>query len=139
MTSNVADIFWNYKDTFIGTVSDWPTNVDSDDEGDASEGLIFDTFLAAPLLSTTGLYNERKFSGSDGIGENKDEVGLAIDAYAHHVFVDSHGTMILTDLQGIFLHISSCPLLYSWSMEKQGSLAPESLYAYSIRKPTRMF
>lgn len=109
----VADINWNYKDAFIGTVSEWPTNVDSDNEDDISEGLIFDTFFAAPLLSTTGLYKERKFSGSDGIGENTDEVGLAIDAYAHHVYVDSHGTMILTDLQGIFIHAPSCSPSYS--------------------------
>jgi hypothetical protein len=66
-----------------------------------SRTLLFDTFLAAPLLSTTGLYTEQKFSGNDGISENIDMVGQVIDAYAHHVLVDSCGTILLTDLQGM--------------------------------------
>ena len=62
--------------------------------------LIFKTFLAVPLLSTSGLYTERKFSGSDEAGDSVDETGRAIDAFAHHVLVDSHGSFLLADLQG---------------------------------------
>lgn len=57
-------------------------------------------FLAAPLLTTTGLYEERKFSGSDEAGNNIDTIGRTIDAYAHHILVDSGGTFLMTDLQG---------------------------------------
>ena len=63
--------------------------------------LSFPTFLVAPLVATTGLYTERKFSGSDAAGNNLDEVGRVVDAYAHHVLVDSQGSYLLTDLQGL--------------------------------------
>lgn len=69
--------------------------------GDAdTRSLAFKMFLAAPLLITTGLYNERKFSGSDKAGNNIDMIGCAIDTYAHHILVDSEGTFLMTDLQG---------------------------------------
>ena len=62
----------------------------------------FRSFLAAPFIATTGLYTERKFSGGDEAGNNIDDVGRAIDAFAHHVLVDSMGAMVLSDLQGFF-------------------------------------
>lgn len=63
--------------------------------------LIFPDFLATPLLSTAGLYTERKFSGCNEAGHSVDDIGRAIDAFAHHVLVDSHGSFLLTDLQGM--------------------------------------
>jgi hypothetical protein len=63
--------------------------------------LIFETFLAAPLLDTSNLYTARKFSGSTTAGQSIDVVGTAIDVYAHHVLVDSGGALLLTDLQGM--------------------------------------
>jgi hypothetical protein len=69
------------------------------DEKD-TRSFVFDTFMAAPLLPTSLLYDERKFSGSDEAGENVDDVGQVIDTFAHHVLVDSHGSFLLTDLQG---------------------------------------
>ncbi|KAF8240539.1 hypothetical protein L208DRAFT_1420398 [Tricholoma matsutake] len=69
-------IHWNFADAFIGTIT---------------SGLVFKTFLAAPLLKTSGLYNEQKFSGT----------GHAIDAYAHHILADSNGSLLMTDLQGV--------------------------------------
>ena len=82
------DIRWNAAGSFIGTVN----------EEDAT--LEFNTFLAAPFLDTSTLYVERKFSGSTTAGRSKDIVGSAIDAYAHHVLLDSNGELLLTDLQG---------------------------------------
>ncbi|KAG5731822.1 hypothetical protein E4T56_gene13879, partial [Termitomyces sp. T112] len=62
---------------------------------------MFESFLAAPLLDTSTLYTERKFSGSDTAGHSVDVVGVALDAYAHHTLIDTDGDMLLTDLQGI--------------------------------------
>lgn len=60
-----------------------------------------------PLLDMSGLYTERKFSGSTTAGHSVDVVGSAIDAYAHHVLVDSDGTLLLTDLQCMFSQYSA--------------------------------
>ncbi|GLB37946.1 hypothetical protein LshimejAT787_0409970 [Lyophyllum shimeji] len=88
----IPDIRWNSCNAFVGTVTDaWL---------DETSSLVFETFLAAPLLDTANLYTERKFSGSTTAGQSIDVVGSAIDAYAHHVLVDSEGTFLLTDLQG---------------------------------------
>lgn len=55
-------------------------------------------------MSRGGLYKERKFCGNDGMTEDKDEVSLLVQAFMHHVVVDSHGQYLLTDLQGtVFL------------------------------------
>ena len=86
----IPAIRWNIDGAFIGTV----TNLLPD------TGLIFDTFLAAPLLNTSD-YVERKFSGSTTAGHSLDVVGSAIDAYAHHVLADSAREFLLTDLQGM--------------------------------------
>ncbi|TFK58766.1 hypothetical protein BDN72DRAFT_884148 [Pluteus cervinus] len=83
----IPAISWNLP--FIGKVES------------PGKGLVFDTFLAAPLLLTMDPYKEVKFSGSDQAGKNDDYAGSVIDAYAHHVVVDSKGFLVLTDLQGI--------------------------------------
>jgi hypothetical protein len=33
-----------------------------------------------------------------------DDIGRAVDAFAHHVLVDSLGSIVLTDLQGFIFH-----------------------------------
>jgi len=53
------------------------------------------------------MYTEWKFSGSTTAGHSIDVVGSAIDAYAHHVLVDSSGMLLLTDLQGALLQYVS--------------------------------
>lgn len=80
----------------MDTVSDpWCDVVD-----DGKQSMIFETFLASPLLPSGGFYKERKFSGSKIAGHNVDELGQTVDAYAHHVLVDSGGEMLLADIQG---------------------------------------
>jgi hypothetical protein len=91
--SSKLAIRWNSSGAFVGTVT-VPL--------DGTSSLIFKTFLAAPLLDmSSSLYVERKFSGSTTAGRSIDVVGSAIDAYAHHVLVDSGGLLLLTDLQGM--------------------------------------
>lgn len=92
------DIRWNTRGAFIGTVADGRL--------DDMSSLVFKTFLAAPLLDMSSLYTERKFSGSTTAGHSIDVVGSAIDAYAHHVLVDSDGSLLLTDLQGLSFQYS---------------------------------
>ncbi|KAG6885108.1 hypothetical protein C0992_005462 [Termitomyces sp. T32_za158] len=89
----IPDIKWNSAGAFVGkAITCWP---------DEDSSLMFESFLAAPLLDTSTLYTERKFSGSVIAGHSVDVVGVVLDAYAHHVLVDTNGDMVLTDLQGI--------------------------------------
>ena len=89
----MVDIHWNSNGAFVGTVTGMGLEF--------MLGLLFPSFLAAPFLVMSGLYTERKFSGSITAGHSVDVVGLAIDTYAHHVLVDSDGMLLLTNLQGM--------------------------------------
>ncbi|KIJ98777.1 hypothetical protein K443DRAFT_103331 [Laccaria amethystina LaAM-08-1] len=93
-----TSICWNFEGAFIGKVTSGMLPHPADGEED-NRSLIYPIFLAAPLITTTGLYTERKFSGSDQAGNNNDEVGRVMDAYSHHVLVDSNGFLLLSDLQ----------------------------------------
>lgn len=59
-------------------------------------------FLATPLLPTGSMFNEVKFLGHLDVGNNRDALGRAVDAFAHHVVCDSDKTVLLSDLQGEF-------------------------------------
>ncbi|KIJ07093.1 hypothetical protein PAXINDRAFT_164631 [Paxillus involutus ATCC 200175] len=95
-----AKLHRNVNGTFVGKVTSnippRPADHSTDDHT-----LVFKTFLAAPLLSCDGLYEEQKFCGNTDIPENEDPLGLAIDAYIHHALLDSGTTVLLSDLQGI--------------------------------------
>ncbi|EDR04945.1 uncharacterized protein LACBIDRAFT_303845 [Laccaria bicolor S238N-H82] len=91
---------WNFEGAFMGKVTSGMLPHPADGEED-NRSLIYPIFLVAPLIATTGLYKERKFSGNDQAGNNNDEVGRVIDAYSHHVLVDSNGFLLLSDLQGV--------------------------------------
>lgn len=97
---SMLDIRWNFEGAFIGTVEASEIGPAPKEGEKDNRALIFTAFLAAPFIATTGLYTERKFSGGDEAGNNIDDVGRAIDAFAHHVLVDSMKSMVLTDLQG---------------------------------------
>lgn len=62
--------------------------------------LPFRAFLATRRFKMTALHEERKFSGSVKAGQSIDIGGQIMDAYAHHILVDTEGRMILADLQG---------------------------------------
>ncbi|KAF5387177.1 hypothetical protein D9615_002155 [Tricholomella constricta] len=96
----IPSIRWNFRDAFLGTVTSGLLPQPTAGEQD-SRSLTFKTFLAAPLLTTSGLYTERKFSGCDTAGDNVDSIGRAIDAFAHHILVDTDGGLLMTDLQGV--------------------------------------
>jgi hypothetical protein len=71
---------------------------------DMSPLLPFKHFLCVPLLQIDGKYNvEYKFSGCDEAGDHTSShrIGTAVDAYAHHCYEDSNGTLVFADLQGI--------------------------------------
>ncbi|KAF9487146.1 kinase-like protein, partial [Pleurotus eryngii] len=91
---------WNVDGAFVAQVTsalpERPTNGAPD-----TRSLLFEHVLIAPFIERSALHQERKFSGSEQAGNNKDEVGKMMDAFAHHVFVDSQGSLIFTDIQGI--------------------------------------
>lgn len=63
--------------------------------------LLFDTFLAVPLVSVADGYTEHKFSGGLQVGHNDHSlIGRVVDAFAHHVLLDSERTCVFADLQG---------------------------------------
>jgi hypothetical protein len=96
----VTEIRWNFTGSFIGCASGIapapePGIIDN-------RSLVFDHFLATPLLDINP-NNERKFSGNEDVAHNTDPLGRIVDAYIHHVLVDSLGDMLLADVQGMFL------------------------------------
>ncbi|KAF8531545.1 kinase-like domain-containing protein [Gautieria morchelliformis] len=61
------------------------------------------TFLATPLLPGDHR-NLHKYSGSLVVGHNGNTgIGAAIDAFAHHVVVDSSRSVLVCDLQGFLI------------------------------------
>lgn len=101
----MLDIRWNFEGAFLGTVEATEIGPAPEEGEKDNRPLVFTTFLAAPFIATSGLYTERKFSGGDEAGDNIDDIGQAIDAFAHHVLVDSMRSMVLTDLQGLFFAV----------------------------------
>jgi hypothetical protein len=94
----LAGIKWNADGAFIAHLA-LPTPAD-----DLPNIPLFDTILVVPLLCKGGLYKEVRFSGNEQVGNNRnDRLGMAIDAFAHHVVEDTSGGIVFADLQG-----SSC-------------------------------
>ncbi|KAI0719351.1 hypothetical protein C8T65DRAFT_736687 [Cerioporus squamosus] len=99
----IPDIRFNAEGAFIGEIDPDalpPPPMDLNEPSPDTRALLYTTFLATPLVDKLEGYVERKFSGSLQVGQNKDVIGRAIDAFAHHVLDDSQNTCILVDLQG---------------------------------------
>ncbi|KAI6167785.1 hypothetical protein EDD17DRAFT_1773326 [Pisolithus thermaeus] len=92
---NLPEIRWNVEGTFVGTVTVCDLPSKPTDGSEDNHTLLFKNFLAAPLLTCDGLYEEQKFAGNTDFAPNKDKLGIVIDAYIHHVVV------LLSDVQGI--------------------------------------
>lgn len=88
---------WNVNNAFVGKL-DVPILPSVTDEDNRS--LLFTTFLATPLLPSGPSFKEQKFSGNTEVGRNSGTIGQAVDAFAHHVVVDSQKTCVFADLQG---------------------------------------
>jgi hypothetical protein len=91
---------WNAEGAFIGTLVD-PLPCGPTDGTNDNRNLVYDVFLATPLLSTGSLYREVKFSGNEQPGNNEDMIGRVVDAYSHHVLVDSCFETLISDIQGV--------------------------------------
>ncbi|KAG1856229.1 kinase-like domain-containing protein, partial [Suillus tomentosus] len=91
---------WNVAGAFIGKLTDLlpPAPTDGTDD---NRSLLYDVFLATPLLPSGALYREVKFSGNEQPGNNEDMIGRVVDAYSHHVLVDSDFETLISDIQGI--------------------------------------
>ncbi|KAH9884128.1 hypothetical protein C8Q73DRAFT_796360 [Cubamyces lactineus] len=99
--ADVANIRFNHDGAFLGRlVNQWDLGfVPSPNEVD-ERLLIYDTFLATRLIRKADGYVEMKFSGAHETGKNTTPIGRVVDAFAHHVLVDSNYTCVLVDLQG---------------------------------------
>ncbi|KAG2132066.1 kinase-like domain-containing protein [Suillus clintonianus] len=97
---NLPKMKWNITGAFIGKLTQKLADAPNEGEED-SRSLVFSCFMVLPLLPTGSLCNEIKFSGNAEVGINNDSLGSAVDAYAHHVAVDSMYEMIISDIQGI--------------------------------------
>ncbi|KAG2144453.1 uncharacterized protein EDB93DRAFT_1251689 [Suillus bovinus] len=91
---------WNISTAFIGKLTEKLPDAPGKDEPD-SRSLIFSVFMVLPLLPSGALCREVKFSGSKEVGLNPDSLGCAVDAYAHHIAVDSMYEVVISDIQGI--------------------------------------
>lgn len=100
-THCTLEIRWNFTGSFIGCASGISPAPDSGTVDNRS--LLFDYFLATPLLDINNTTEERKFSGNEDAGHNTDPLGRVIDAYVHHALVDSLGDMLFADVQGLFI------------------------------------
>ncbi|RDX41372.1 hypothetical protein OH76DRAFT_1333379, partial [Lentinus brumalis] len=98
----IPDIRFNAEGAFVGEVDPDFLPDSPLEQGAHARALLYPTFkfLATPLVDKSHGYTERKFSGSLQVGLNKDALGRAIDAFAHHVLDDSSRTCVLVDLQG---------------------------------------
>jgi len=92
---------WNITGAFIGKLTEKLTDAPKSGEKDL-RSLVFSSFMVLPLLLTGSLCKEIKFSGSTEVGVNHDLLGSAVDAYAHHVAVDSMYEIVISDIQGEF-------------------------------------
>lgn len=90
---------WNADGAFLGTLRLPPSTAPEHLSQDVRT-FVFQEFLATPFLVTNGLYKEIKFSGNMTAGKNTGTIGRAVDAFAHHVLVDSEYTVMFADLQG---------------------------------------
>lgn len=90
---------------FIGTITEGLQSGPTDGSAD-NRSLIYDTFLAAPLLIMDAETEEKKFSGNDDFTPNDDIIGRFIDAYVHHTLADSQNTILLADVQGVWSLVS---------------------------------
>ncbi|KAG1732368.1 hypothetical protein EDB19DRAFT_2005128 [Suillus lakei] len=93
---------WNISTAFIGKLTEKLADAPGKD-GPDSWSLVFSVFMVLPLLPSGALCKEIKFSGSAEVGLNPDSLGCAVDAYAHHVAVDSMYEVVISDIQDEFM------------------------------------
>jgi hypothetical protein len=88
---------WNAENAFIGKLE--PGEFDSDGM-EFRSCLTWPCFMVSPLLPPGG--NVVRFSGHFRAGDNsKDKkIGIWVDAFAHHVVIDSQYTLCITDIEG---------------------------------------
>ena len=98
-SNDFIDLQFNAADTFLGTAIDEVADHPKEGEPD-TRTIVYRTFLAAPYIARADGFIECKWSGTNQAGDNKDPVGIAIDAFAHHTLINSNYTAVLVDLQG---------------------------------------
>ncbi|KAF8870561.1 hypothetical protein CPB84DRAFT_1906769 [Gymnopilus junonius] len=95
-------IEWHSEsDTFIGQLVPPLKNLGCA-AADQLQNMLFNTFLAAPLLDIRAKGNEEvRFVGNTDIENNKYALPAVINAFIHSALVDSAGQYLFADLQGL--------------------------------------
>ncbi|KAF8903184.1 hypothetical protein CPB84DRAFT_1846000 [Gymnopilus junonius] len=101
-TSLIPCIEWHSEsDTFIGQLVPPLKNLGCA-AADQLQNMLFNTFLAAPLLDIRAKGNEEvRFVGNTDIENNKYALPAVINAFIHSALVDSAGQYLFADLQGL--------------------------------------
>jgi hypothetical protein len=69
------------------------------DDGEANmQTVIYKSFLVAPYIAVGEGFCKQKWSGTNQARDNKDFIGVFIDAFTHHSLVNSNFTAVLVNL-----------------------------------------
>lgn len=119
--NHVIDLRFNAENAFLGTAIDEVPG--PPENGADTRTIVYQTFLAAPYIASTEGFNETKWSGTNRAGDNKDSIGIIIDAFAHHSLIESQFTAVLADLQGGLVHV-----FIRWHYSKWPSRNAQQIY-----------
>ena len=98
-----VEIRWNAKGAFVGEIVP-PLDVTGKPAEDANQCLLFNHFLAAPLLPIEELgHEEIRFLGNEEIENSQLGMKAVINAILHSALEDSKGQFLFADIQGMFL------------------------------------
>jgi hypothetical protein len=118
---------WNAAGAFIGKLVDSLPSAPTDGTDD-NRSLIYDVFLETPLLPSGALYREVKFSGNEQPGNNEDLIGRVVDAYSHHVLIDSEFEILISDIQGM-------PCIFNSEHPSPSYINTDGFHGYHSSRP----
>ena len=99
----LAEMIWNAEGAFIGEIVPRLKTFGMEAES-ANACLIFNHFLAAPLLPITELgHQEIRFLGNLDIENHECGMKAVINAFLHAALEDSGGRFLFADIQGRFI------------------------------------
>ena len=99
VSNGKSDLHFNAAGAFLGLAVDNVLSHPNNGKPD-TRTIVYRTFLAAPYIASADGFIEQKWSGTNQAGDNKDPIGMVIDAFTHHSLIDSNYTAVLVDLQG---------------------------------------
>ncbi|KIJ42542.1 hypothetical protein M422DRAFT_78268, partial [Sphaerobolus stellatus SS14] len=105
---------WNVDDMFLGQVL---SGEDIQRRPNENGSLTWPDFIVYAKLPDNGKF--RKFSGFFEVQNNKDRMGEWVDAFGHHVVLDSAFTLCIVDLQGWVISKDDTLILFDPQANRQ--------------------